>query len=62
MMSARVTLTVDVYILGISEKDQLMIFQIQSAVLHFGNVKICEANGESSEIQVSMSYVCHNSN
>ncbi|XP_062613392.1 unconventional myosin-Va-like isoform X4 [Saccostrea cucullata] len=37
--------------LGISEKDQMMIFQIQSAVLHFGNVKIREADGESSEIK-----------
>lgn len=40
---------------GITEKDQMMIFQIQSAVLHFGNVKIREADGESSEIKVSQS-------
>lgn len=40
---------------GITEKDQMMIFQIQSAVLHFGNVKIREADGESSEIKVNQS-------
>ncbi|XP_052692333.1 unconventional myosin-Va-like isoform X3 [Crassostrea angulata] len=47
MLSARDALTM----LGITEKDQMMIFQIQSAVLHFGNVKIREADGESSEIK-----------
>ena len=41
------------YLPGIAEKDQLMIFQIQAAVLHFGNVKIHEADGESSQIKVS---------
>ena len=36
--------------LGISSKDQMMIFQILSAILHFGNVRIKEAEGETSEI------------
>ncbi|XP_060573083.1 unconventional myosin-Va-like isoform X4 [Ruditapes philippinarum] len=36
--------------LGLSEKDINMIFQIFSAVLHFGNVKINEKDGESSEM------------
>lgn len=49
------------FILGISEKNQMMIFQIQSAVLHFGNVKLREADGESSEIKVSVTYLSHNS-
>ncbi|XP_056002833.1 unconventional myosin-Va-like isoform X5 [Ostrea edulis] len=47
LISAREALTM----LGISEKNQMMIFQIQSAVLHFGNVKLREADGESSEIK-----------
>ncbi|XP_022303516.2 unconventional myosin-Va-like isoform X3 [Crassostrea virginica] len=47
MLSAREALSM----LGIAEKDQLMIFQIQAAVLHFGNVKIHEADGESSQIK-----------
>ncbi|CAC5367741.1 MYO5 [Mytilus coruscus] len=37
-------------LLGISAKDQMMIFQILAAILHFGNVRIKEAEGETSEI------------
>ncbi|KAK3604422.1 hypothetical protein CHS0354_008749 [Potamilus streckersoni] len=37
-------------LLGISEKDQMMIFQILSAILHFGNVKPQEKEGETCEI------------
>ncbi|XP_055872959.1 unconventional myosin-Va-like isoform X4 [Biomphalaria glabrata] len=36
--------------LGFPEKDQMMIFRILSAVLHFGNVTIKEKEGESCEI------------
>ena len=32
----------------------MMIFQILSAILHFGNVRIKEAEGETSEIPVSI--------
>jgi hypothetical protein len=42
------------FISGLSEKDINMIFQIFSAVLHFGNVKINEKDGESSEMAVSI--------
>ena len=38
---------------GLQEKDQMMIFQILSALLHFGNVQIKEKDAESSEIPVS---------
>lgn len=31
----------------------MMIFQILAAILHFGNVRIKEAEGETSEISVS---------
>ncbi|XP_076436047.1 unconventional myosin-Va-like isoform X2 [Babylonia areolata] len=47
--------------LGFSEKDQLMILQIFSAVLHFGNVHIKEKEGESCEIptkDTALSTVC----
>ncbi|KAL5019880.1 hypothetical protein ScPMuIL_002772 [Solemya velum] len=37
-------------LLGISKKDQLMVFQILAAILHFGNVKIRESDGETCEI------------
>ena len=38
---------------GLQERDQMMIFQILSALLHFGNVQIKEKDAESSEIPVS---------
>ncbi|BFZ26086.1 hypothetical protein BsWGS_29125 [Bradybaena similaris] len=47
--------------LGFSESDQMMIFQILSAILHFGNVLIKERSGESSEISaadVSVTIMC----
>jgi hypothetical protein len=34
-----------------------MIFQILSAILHFGNVRIKEAEGETSEIPVSILFL-----
>ncbi|KAH9495971.1 Unconventional myosin-Va [Bulinus truncatus] len=36
--------------LGFPEKDQMMIFRILSAILHFGNVNIKEKEGEACEI------------
>ncbi|KAK3748926.1 hypothetical protein RRG08_019460, partial [Elysia crispata] len=36
--------------LGFPEKDQMMVFRIVSAILHFGNVNIKERDGESCEI------------
>ncbi|XP_070177929.1 unconventional myosin-Va-like [Littorina saxatilis] len=47
--------------LGFSDKDQMMILQIFSAVLHFGNVHINEKDGETCEIpakEPSLSVVC----
>lgn len=38
-------------LLGIDEKTQMMIFQIMSAVLHFGNVDIRPGDRESSKIE-----------
>lgn len=47
-------LTADIiYITGINSKDQMMVFQIMAAILHFGNVRIKDAEGETSEIPVS---------
>lgn len=43
---------VGIYLTGFGEKDIMMIFQILSGVLHFGNVKINEKDGESSEMEV----------
>ncbi|XP_069102080.1 LOW QUALITY PROTEIN: unconventional myosin-Va-like [Argopecten irradians] len=37
-------------LLGVGERHQMMLFQILSGILHFGNVKIGEAEGESCEI------------
>lgn len=37
---------------GFNDRDMMMIFQILSGVLHFGNVKIVEKDGESSEMAV----------
>ncbi|KAK3095804.1 hypothetical protein FSP39_019412 [Pinctada imbricata] len=37
-------------LLGINQKDQMMIFQILSAVLHFGNISLTEGDGETSTI------------
>ncbi|GFO26379.1 unconventional myosin-va, partial [Plakobranchus ocellatus] len=39
--------------LGFPEKDQMMVFRIVSAILHFGNVNIKERDGESCEIPAS---------
>ncbi|GFR68421.1 myosin-Vb [Elysia marginata] len=36
--------------LGFPEKDQMMVFRIISAILHFGNVHIKERDGESCEV------------
>ncbi|CAL1542577.1 unnamed protein product [Lymnaea stagnalis] len=47
--------------LGFPEKDQMMIFRILSAVLHFGNVNIKEKEGESCEVPAkdpSVSVMC----
>ncbi|XP_052787158.1 unconventional myosin-Va-like isoform X2 [Mya arenaria] len=37
-------------LLGFSEKDIMVIFQVFAGVLHFGNVKINEKDGESSQM------------
>ena len=37
---------------GIQVKDQLMIFRILAAILHFGNIKIREKEGEACEVPV----------
>ncbi|KAJ8311363.1 hypothetical protein KUTeg_010718 [Tegillarca granosa] len=37
-------------LLGFPDKDQMMVFQIMSAIIHFGNVKPVEKEGETCEI------------
>lgn len=37
---------------GINEKQQMMIFQILSGVLHFGNVDFLEGDNDTSDIKV----------
>ncbi|XP_041356072.1 unconventional myosin-Vb-like [Gigantopelta aegis] len=37
-------------LLGIQAKDQMMIFRIFAAILHFGNIKIRETDGEACEV------------
>ncbi|XP_050398741.1 unconventional myosin-Va isoform X2 [Patella vulgata] len=47
--------------LGLSEQQQMVIFQILAAVLHFGNVSIQECEGETCEIpdnDIPLKYMC----
>ncbi|KAK6184800.1 hypothetical protein SNE40_007185 [Patella caerulea] len=47
--------------LGLSEQQQMVIFQILAAVLHFGNVSIQECEGETCEIpdnDIALKYMC----
>ena len=41
---------------GVREKDLMMVFQVLAAILHFGNVDVLEAEGDSSTIAVSSAH------
>lgn len=42
------------YISGVAEKNMIMIFQMMAAILHLGNVKVLEAEGDASTIEVRL--------
>lgn len=47
-----------VFIVGISESDQMAIYQIVAAILHLSNVEVKDQSADRSTISVNTDYPC----